>query len=307
MKGIKYRNNQLELNTFRSNIRPLDIFDTLDVSKNTKKEYKRRIELFLSFIEKNQLNINSFLNFKQYLKSRNDLTVSTKNKYLITAKVFLKELNRQSILPYDLTQNIKTFTQSKKHKKEGINQEELEKVIVAIQDLDNTPTNIRLKAIFSLLIFQGLRQIEIYRIDVKDIDLINKIVFIQGKGKDDKEPVNLHPKTVIALRRYIQACNIKDGALFVSNSNNHKNCRLSTKSIRYIVKSFLKDLNIKKSTHGFRHFFVTKLVQNYNGDLLRISQYTRHKSLEMLQVYNDAVKTKEDLPKFYKVFDGINL
>jgi hypothetical protein len=40
--------------------------------------------------------------------------------------------------------------------------------------------------------------------------------------------------------------------------------------------------------------------------LLTVSQYTRHKSLEMLQVYNDTIKHKADLPKYYETFSAIN-
>jgi len=46
---------------------------------------------------------------------------------------------------------------------------------------------------------------------------------VQGKGRDDKEVINLHPQTVKALREYLQANKLADGPLSVSNSNNGKN------------------------------------------------------------------------------------
>lgn len=104
------------------------IFDLLDVSETTRQDYKYRIGLFLEFTHKNGININSYLDFKRYLTSRTDLTVSTKNKYLATAKIFLKELNRQGVLPADITQNVKTFSQNKKHKRDGLNDEEITKL-----------------------------------------------------------------------------------------------------------------------------------------------------------------------------------
>src|SRR3990172_12486511 len=92
------------------------IFNLLDINENTRADYKYRIDLFLDFINKKGLNNNSFLEFKRYLADRTDIAISTKNKYLITAKVFLKEMNRQGVIPADITQNIKTFSQNKKHK-----------------------------------------------------------------------------------------------------------------------------------------------------------------------------------------------
>lgn len=283
------------------------VFESLDVSGNTRVEYKSRIGLFLNFTQENGINHNSYLEFKRYLQYRTDFRVSTKNKYLATAKIFLKELNRAGILPVDVTQNIKTFSQSKKHKRDGLNDEEIEKLVNWLKNLPQSPQNIRLKTIISLLALQGLRQIEIIRLNVNDLDLIAKVAYVQGKGRDDKEAVNLHPGTVKCLRDYLKTNNIGSGALFISQSNNSRNKRLTTRSIRKIVTGVLKALGIDKTTHGFRHYFTTKLIKTYKGDLLEVAQYTRHKNLEMLQVYNDSIKRKADLPRFYSAFEGINL
>jgi len=281
------------------------VFDLLDVSEATRKDYKYRIGLFLDFTGERGLNRNSFLDFKRALAERTDLSIATKNKYLATAKIFLKEANRQGFLPADITQNIKTFSQSKKHKRDGLNDEEIGKLTEAMRELPETPANTRLKAILSLLVFQGLRQVEVIRLDVKDIDFISKTAFIQGKGRDDKEPIYLHPETIKALQAYLKTNKIADGALFTSQSNNSKNRRLTTRALRDIVKKTLNDLGIEKTTHGFRHYFTTTLIKTYKGDLLEVAQYTRHKSLEMLQVYNDNIKREADLPRFYRAFNGV--
>lgn len=281
------------------------VFDLLDVSEATRQDYKYRIGLFLDFTQERGFNRNSFLEFKRALAERTDLAVSTKNKYLATAKIFLKEANRQGALPADITQNIKTFSQNKKHKRDGLNDEEMSKLTEAVKVLPETPQNARLKAVLSFLVFQGLRQVEITRLDVRDIDFISKTAFIQGKGQDDKEPINLHPEAVRALQGYLKSYKIADGALFTSQSNNSKNKRLTTRAIRDIVKETLNALGIEKTTHGFRHYFTTTLIKTYKGDLLEVAQYTRHKSLEMLQVYNDNIKREADLPRFYRAFSGV--
>jgi len=280
-------------------------FDLLDISEATRADYKYRIGLFLTFTKERGFNTNSFLEFKRYLKDRTDLAVSTKNKYLATAKIFLKEANRQGALPSDITQNIKTFSQSKKHKRDGLNDEEIKTLADKLQELPETPQNTRLRAIITLLALQGLRQVEITRLDVKDIDFISQTALIQGKGRDDKEPINLHPEAVKALQSYLKSNKIADGALFISRSNNNHNKRLTTRSIRDIVKETLKELGIDKTTHGFRHYFTTKLIKTYKGDLLEVAGYTRHRSLEMLQVYNDSIKHKADLPRYYGAFSGV--
>ena len=59
--------------------------------------------MFLEFIQAHPFNQNSFLEFKRYLTARNDIAIATKSKYLTVARVFLKELNRQGIIPADIT------------------------------------------------------------------------------------------------------------------------------------------------------------------------------------------------------------
>lgn len=282
------------------------IFDLLDVNAVTRADYKARIGMFADFARSKGLHANSFLEFKRDLASRTDLAVSTKSKYLTTARVFLKELNRLGLLPADITQNIKTFRQSKKHRRDGLSDEEIALLTAKLKTMPQTPYNARLKAILALLALQGLRQIEVIRLDVKDLDFVARTAFIQGKGQDDKEPVNLHPETVKALQDYLKTNKIADGALFQSRSNNSAGDRLTTRAIRGIVKGALMELGINKSTHGFRHYFTTRLIKTYKGDLLEVAQYTRHKSLEMLQVYNDNIKRTADLPRYYGAFAGVS-
>jgi integrase len=295
---------ELVLNDSKANAER--VFELLDVTEATRSDYKSRIGMFLGFVGQTGFNRNSYLSFKRHLAERTDLTVSTKNKYLASARVFLKELNRQGMLPADITQNIKGFSQSKKHKRDGLNQEEITRLSEKMTLLPDNPENTRLKAILCLLALQGLRQIEIARLDVSDIDLVNKKAFVRGKGRDDKEPVDLHPKTVNAIKIYLKNNKVKSGALFQSNSNNSQSKRLTTRGLRMIVKAMLKKSEIEKTIHGFRHYFTTTLIKNYKGNLLEVASYTRHKSLEMLQVYFDQVKKDADLPKYYEAFKGVS-
>lgn len=296
-------NNVLLVNDVETNIE--QIFDLLDVSKATRVEYKYFTKLFISFVRDKGFNHNSFLEYKRYLSERTDFSISTKNKHLVTARILLKGLNRVGTLPVDITHNIKTFTQSKKHKRTGLNKEEIDLIMNRVNTLAHSPKNTRLKAILGLLILQGLRQCEIVRLDVRDMDLINRTAFVRGKGQDDKELIDLHPETGKALSDYLKTNKIADGAVFVSWSNNNKNQRITTNALRQIVKDTLKTLKIYKTVHGFRHYFTTTLLKAYGGDLLSVARFTRHKNLEMLQVYDDSIKQSADLPRYYRAFEKV--
>lgn len=280
------------------------VFSGLDLSNSTIKDYQYRIGQFLDYLNRNGFSHNTLLEYKRYLQGL-DFSVSTKNKYFISAKIFLRELYRLDYLNKDITVNIKGFKQAHSHKKDGLNDDDISIIQNHCKTLQPTFENLRLKAIISLLLFQGLRQIEICRLDIKDIDLKNKCAFIRGKGRDDKELIWMHPFTVKSIREYLKGSRMQDGALFQSTSNFCKNHRLTTKSIRVIIKALFNDLGIDGSTHGFRHFFTTKLIKSYKGELLTVSKYTRHRSIQMLEVYNDEVIRQEDLPRFYSVFSEL--
>lgn len=287
-------------------------FDLLPVNETTRADYKARIGLYVDFINQHGLNRNTLLDYRRYLDSRTDYSVSTKNKYFTSAKRYTGVLHTAGLLPVDITKDIsgkdlKGFKQNKKHKKDGLQTDEVQRLSEYLQSLEPTLPNYRLKAMLALFMYQGLRQIEVIRLDVTDLDLKNGKAFIHGKGRDDKEPIALHPYTAQALADYLKASGKKSGALFTSNSNNSYNQRMTTRGLRKVITGVLDNLGIDNSVHGFRHYFTTTMVKHYKGDLLTVAHYTRHKNLEMLQVYNDAINAEADLPRYYKAFEGLTI
>lgn len=278
------------------------IFDSLDISESTRQEYISRLPKFLGWLKYNGITHDCLLDYKKYLRSRTDLGIASKNKYLAVARICLKELHRRGKIPYDITHNVKSFQQSQKHRVEGLNEEEVQKLCEYLQQLPDSFRTARLRALIALLLFQGLRQIEICRLDVSDVDLACQRLCVLGKGRDDKEPIYLHPQTVKALRTYLNASKVKDGALFTSLWGQTKGSRLTTRGIRLIVKNLLYEVEIEKTVHGFRHYFTTRLIQQMPGELITVSKFTRHRSLEVLQVYNDFVASTDDFKHYTLAF-----
>ena len=277
-----------------------NIFDGLDVSETTRKEYTARIGLYLSYVHARGFNQQSYLYFKRYLQGRSDYSVATKNKYLAAASVFLRELTRRGKLPFDATHGVKQFRQSKRHRCDGLSDKEIQLLGVKLKYLPDTPRNSRLRALFSLLAFQGLRQIEIVRLDVQDVDLNKGVAYVHGKGEDDKELIYLAPTTTKALKEYLKAHKLTDGTLFRSMGN-RKAERLSTMTIKREIGELLAELGIEKTVHGFRHFYVTELLKTMN--VRDVRKFSRHRSLEMLMVYDDEVSVKEKAQHVFQAME----
>jgi len=217
-------------------------------------------------------------------------------------------------MPTDITLNVRNFRQDKHHKKDGLTEKEVGLVqtwcYIHMSDFRDV-------AIICLLFYQGLRQAEVVRLNWEDIHFRSKTAWIRGKGRDDKEPVFLHPDTMIALRRLynFQCCDFERGVfkrprgvIFRSKTFRSQSNRLTTRGLRHMVKEMFAEMYIEgKSTHSFRHYFVTQLLKVYGGDVTSVMQYTRHRSVQMLQVYNDRIIQESDLPKFFQTFDSAKL
>ena len=76
-----------------------------------------------------------------------NFNVSTKNKYFISAKVFLRELYRLDYLDKDITINIKGFKQNQGHKKDGLSEDDILIIQEHCKTLAPTSDNLRLKAL----------------------------------------------------------------------------------------------------------------------------------------------------------------
>lgn len=276
------------------------LFDKIDIANSTATQYKKCIKEFLNYIDTRTIDFDIYLNYKKHLSERKDIKVSTKNVYLSTAAVFLKELSRQGFVK-DITANVKHFRQDKKHKRFGHNRDEIRRLYDKLQDLPVTTKNTRMSGIFHLAALQGLREIEISRLDVDDVNTDKGLLMVQGKGKDDKEPIYLAELTKLSLKKHIEHNSLKSGPLFFSLSRRTMGNRITTRTIRYLYDDLKKDMGINASMHGFRHFFTTELIKK-GVPLNKVQMLTRHKSLSMLQVYNDEILNEEDSKHIFEDF-----
>jgi site-specific recombinase XerD len=279
----------------------VQVFSNLDVRDTTRYEYGKRIKHFLAYVEQQgSLQLNTLLDYKRSLAANEQYSISYKNKNLACAKIFLRECYRVGLLPRDITTNVKSFQQDHKHKKFGLNDYEVAKVK---QWLMYNPQRYREHALLCLLLFNGLREAEICNIKVEDVRLAEKSLFLLGKGRDDMERIHLHPATLTALHKHLVQCSLSDSDyVFTSNRAQGVHGKLTERGLRFIIKAIFAELEIEKNVHGCRHYFATKLIQTMPGELLTVAKFTRHRSTQMLEVYNDSLLMEQDTERFDMAF-----
>lgn len=300
-----YQNQANEVNAFiSSNLQ--SICDAQPCKENTRTKYFKDMNEFNAWLTGKEFSIDTVMKYRnEYLTKRTDIGTGTKNLKLAALRTLVKELYFRGIIPIDITGKLKNFNTETGHKKDGLDMNEVQKVKAYIQNITDGKKRTRLNTMFHLLTLQGLRQFEVCNIVVEDFSPNDKKVKITGKGKDEKEAIDLHPDTVTVLKEYLHTTGKKSGYLFTSEKGTTKGERLTERGFRRIFKIIFKKLRINRSVHGFRHFFVTTLLESTNGNTGLVKKFSRHKSIEALMMYDDRRLKKQDNEKYFETFNQI--
>lgn len=149
--------------------------------------------------------------------------------------------------------------------------------------------SLRTKVIVFLMAVEGLRTVEIYRMNVQDIYDDQKAIYIRGKGHNDL--IYLRDDSYELLKKYLQlriTSHEFPTPVFTSLSNNSLGKRLSRQNIRETIDAALKSVNLKapgKSCHMLRHTCGTLLYRE-TKDLQVVKHVLRHRSIEMTSRYS---------------------
>jgi integrase/recombinase XerC len=300
-----YQNQANEVNAFiSSNLK--SICNTQPCKENTRTKYFKDMTEFNAWLTGKEFSIDTVMKYRnEYLTKRTDIRTGTKNLKLAALRTLVKELYFRGIIPIDITGKLKNFNTETKHKS-GLDMGEVQRVKAYIQGLTDEKKRVRLNTMFSLLTLQGFRQFEVCNILVGDFnptDGKNGTVKIVGKGKNDTETIDLHQDTTKAVKEYLRMTGKKSGYLFTSEKGTTKGERLTERGFRKIFDSVFDELDIDRSTHGFRHFFVTTMLEATNGNIGIVKEFSRHKSTAALVMYDDRRKKVEHNEIFYTAFN----
>ena len=266
-------------------------------SKDTLAAYHSAIDQFLEYCNKRRLlplRVKEYdiLKYREYLYDRayQDTTVALK---LAALRKFYHVAKKFEFVKNNPLQDIKGSLSQADIITKYLTKETLQTVISSLlthQEL----RNIRNTAIFVLMALEGLRTVEIHRMNEEDIDFINGIIYIRGKGHSDM----IYPRedTMYILGQYIQRKTQsvvpnrpeRVGRPVVVSLSNHNNFnRISRDGIRRSIDAILKEFGLKKhgiSCHVLRHTCATLLYEQ-TKDLQVVKETLRHKSVQMSSKY----------------------
>ena len=265
-------------------------------SNETIKSYADNLNKYNLYLNnKNILSVNNST-IEKYITSNNNLSHKTIAHYITVLNSFYKYLLDSNYITTNPVETIK-HPKINQHLPVFLNEEEI-KNLLNINLI--TPYDYRNKAMLELLFSTGIRISELINLKIQDIDLINNVIKVLGKGSKERiipidDIATKHLTNYINNYRYpLLKKNTNIDYLFINNLGN----KISRVGFFKFIKKEAVRANIKKdiSPHTIRHTFATILLKN-GADLRVIQELLGHSDIKTTQIYTHLIK--EQLKKEY--------
>lgn len=278
-------NTQQHINAFKSYL------NYRRYSQNTIKTYSDALDVFFRFFQNKRIDCltkEDIIQFNTEYILRKHLSTSYQNQVINAIKLFYR--NR-----FNRTMEVDFIQRPRREKRlpNVLSKEEVKSILEA-------PTNLKHRAMLSLIYACGLRRSELLNLTLKDVLSDRNLLFIQqSKGKKDRV-VPIGNKLIEMLRDYYKAYKPKTW-LFEGQIPNSK---YSEKSLENVLKQSLVKTKIKKkvSLHWLRHSYATHLLEN-GTDLRYIQELLGHSSSRTTEIYTHV--STQNLQQIRSPFDDL--
>ena len=284
-------NNQLifQQNNLEDLFQQFIIF--IDATPNTVRTYRGSLKQWFLYLRQNQIghpDSETVRQYRQELQNSGKKPTTVKN-YIIAVKRFFEWTEEAGFYP-NIAKYIKSGHLSKNFKKDYLTSSQAKKILDEIDR--STLKGKRDYAMLVTMLTMGLRTIEITRANIEDIRTKGDatVLYVQGKGHEEKDDLIRMPYHVeTAIRDYLSVRNIANPSapLFVSTSNHNHNGRMTTRSIRRIVKTAFISAGFNSprlTAHSTRHTAATLSLLN-GATLQQTQELLRHKNIGTTEIY----------------------
>ena len=280
-----------------------------DHTPATYKTYSAKMKLFQEYMERYphptsteamQQHLREYLKgFRGFLRERYT-SASSINLAQSAVRSFYKSLLEKGIIDIDPTHVLKNVKDSNEVKRSHLTRKQLYTILDYLDGLTtiNAPRN---KAMFLLLLMNGLRVSELANIKTEDIQQHGgrTVIFLKRKGYQEKSNfIVLKEETFQMLLDFIGD---REGYVFVSYRSKDK---MTGGDISRIIKGIYRACGIDSkaiTTHSLRTTYAVMLVEA-NVPLVSISKSMNHASTattdRYIKSYNRLSQPAEDAMNF---------
>ncbi len=273
------------------------------LSFNTKKTYRYSLEGYEKFLRENYQvkdvrHIQSDM-IEKYMKSCFELG---DKDYTVAHKLtVIKNFHRYLLKEKRVSKDVSCYIIRPKTRKQLPKSLSLDEVDLLLDIPLETPFDYRNKAMLELIYATGLRISEALSLTVYDIDFVNCVLRVKGKGSKERI-VPLGEYAIYYLNAYLdirqELLKKKEtDALFLNSLGN----ALSRQGFFKMLKQLLKEKGLREdiSPHTLRHSFATHLLAR-GADLRSIQMLLGHADIETTKIYTHV--SQDTIEKAYHTY-----
>ena len=274
----------------------IDLFlSEQQVMGSSRKVYEWSIKRFFQWCRQQRspsiVTTSDILSYVEML-GKSGYSVKTISSYTVVVRKFFSWLSAKGQYP-----NIASGIKSPRKQKDTFTKMHLD--MKERRDLLNYAMGCseRDYAIINLMLRNGLRTIEVSRLDVCDITTRRgvRIMKLWRKGHLTKDSyVAITEEAYGPIARYLLTRKniLSSSPLFVTDGDGHRNSRLSPRRIQQIVRSGLVAIGLtgkEYSPHSLRHTTAVAILQN-GGTIFDVQTVLGHASSSTSQIYTKSIE-----------------
>ena len=260
-------------------------------SPNTIKTYTEALGVFFQFHSNKapeKLEIEDIIHFNTGYILRKNLSASYQNQVINAIKLFYRNRFKRFM-------NLDNIQRPRREKRlpNVLSKQEIKAILEA-------PTNLKHRALLSLIYACGLRRSEVLNLTLKDVLSDRNLLFIrQSKGKKNRV-VPISHKIIEMLPDYYTAFKPKTW-LFEGQYTGEQ---YTQRSLELVLKQALKKAGNQKpvSLHWLRHSYATHLLES-GTDLRYIQELLGHSSSRTTEIYTHV--STQNLQQIRSPFDDL--
>lgn len=262
-----------------------------DISEMTASTYKRGVSKFLTWcdlVKIQDVDSDTIQNWKASLKAYKANSI---NAWLSGVRSFFTWSVGRRLMIFNPTEGVKGAKRkdtSRKHRREALTDAEVRRLLA--QPDTSTAEGKRDLAWLSLMLYTGVRTVEIHRSQLKDLRTVgNQLVLdVTGKGHEEADDVVViaNPAAAEALASWLSLRGNRPGPLFWSLSDRSHGQALSLQALRGLWLNHKATAGIvgNKTVHSLRHTAITSAIR-HGATPLQARQMARHKSIDTTMIY----------------------
>lgn len=274
-----------------------------DVRQSSRESYRKGLKKFLAWLRDRRItnpDRQTILDYKEDLK-KNGLSSFSISSYIVTVRKFFDWLEATRGLP-NIAKGIKGAKRARGFRKDPLTLSQVKELLGSIDRTDLR--GLRDYALINLLTRTGLRTIEAIRANIEDIRQQGgeALLWIQGKGRDEKDEfVLLTGETLKPIYEYLKELGStkNDAPLFVSMSDRNNGDRLTTRTLRRIIKERLRAIGIdseRLTAHSVRHTCITLALQA-GATIQEAQALARHANINTTLIYAHNIDRIKQAPE----------